>query len=154
MRIFKTTFVFLAISLGLAASATAVEADWNDKGVAWQSYDAGLAQAKQQNKPICLVFFTTWCPHCHAYSRVFHDPNVVAKTKQFVMIRLDRDKNKELSKKFAPDGEYIPRTFFLTPQGALKAELTSGASEYKYFYNESDPQGILGGMTRALTAIK
>ena len=47
--------------------------DWNDANVAWKSYDEGVALAKKEKKPICLVFYTEWCPHCANYSAVFHD---------------------------------------------------------------------------------
>jgi len=82
-----------------------------------------LAAAKKEKKPICLIFYTEWCPHCANYSAVFHDPKVVDTTKRFVMIRLDKDKEAELSKKYAPDGEYIPRTYFLSSAGVLDADI-------------------------------
>src|SRR5882724_1774606 len=92
----------------LAPSAVRAGGDWNDKGIDWQPYDKGLETAKKEKKPVCLVFFTEWCPHCQNYSGVFHDDKVVERAKKFVMIRLDRDKETDVSKKYAPDGEYIP----------------------------------------------
>ena len=124
--------------------------DWNDGGVAWQDYEKGLATAKADKKPVCLIFYTEWCPHCANYSKVFHDPKVVEQSKRFVMIRLDKDKNAELSKRYAPDGEYIPRTYFLTSAGALDAEIHTPRDQYKYFYNESEPGDVLNGMDAAL----
>ena len=62
---------------------------------------------------------------------MFHDAKVVEKSKQFVMIRLDRDKNGEVSKKYAPDGEYIPRTYFLTADGVLDPEIHAPRPQYK-----------------------
>jgi len=123
---------------------------WNDAQIKWMSYEDGLAAAKKSSRPICLVFYTTWCPHCTNYSKVFSDPAVVKKAGSFVMIRLDKDKNRELSKQFKPDGEYIPRTYFLSPDGKLDESLTAGREQYKYFYDEQDPAGILAGMDRAL----
>jgi protein-disulfide reductase (glutathione) len=140
-------------ALAVIWSATVVWAggqDWNDSSIQWMSYDAGLAEAKKTDKPICLIFYTTWCPHCTNYSKVFSDPEVVKKSKSFVMIRLDKDQNKELSKQYAPDGEYIPRTLFLSPDGKLDAGLTEARPQYKYFYDEKNPAAILGGMDRAL----
>ena len=124
--------------------------NWNDAQIKWLPYTDGVAAAKKSGKPICLVFYTTWCPHCANYSKVFSDPAVVKKAESFVMIRLDKDQNKELSKQFKPDGEYIPRTYFLSPDGKLEASLTAGRDQYKYFYDEQDPAGILAGMDRAL----
>src|SRR5262245_59679460 len=92
-----------------AVSAARAGGDWNDAGIGWQPYEAGLAAAKKEKKPVCLVIFTEWCPHCTNYSKVFHDPKVVERSKQLVMIRLDKDKNVDVSQKYAPDGQYIPR---------------------------------------------
>jgi protein-disulfide reductase (glutathione) len=127
--------------------------DWNDKQIAWKSYDDGLAEAKQTKRPVCLIFYTAWCPHCANYSKVFSDPKVVEKSKSFVMIRLDADKNRDLGKKYSPDGGYIPRTFFLTSGGELDASLDAGRPTYKYFYDENNPAGVLAGMDRALQKI-
>ena len=48
--------------------------DWNDAGVAWRSYEEGLKEAKAQKRPVCLVFYTDWCPHCTNYARSFTTP--------------------------------------------------------------------------------
>jgi thiol:disulfide interchange protein len=148
--------VVVAALIAVAAPAHRAYAggDWNDGQVAWKSYDDGLALAKKEQKPICLIFFTEWCPHCKNYSGVFHDPKVVEQSKQFVMIRLDKDKNPEISKKYAPDGEYIPRTYFLKPDGTLDQEIHAPRDQYKYFYDETQPGSVLSGMDTALKKMK
>jgi thiol-disulfide isomerase/thioredoxin len=138
----------------LAAQPGRAGGDWNDANVAWRTYDEGLAASKKENKPVCLVFYTEWCPHCTRYSQIFHDPKVVERSKNFVMIRLDRDKNREISGKFTPDGEYIPRTYFLSPAGTLDPSIQARADQYKYFYSESDPASLLSGMARAMEKLK
>ena len=144
------------VLLGLAV-LTAVPArvggDWNDKQINWRKYEEGLAAAKKEKKPVCLVFYTEWCPHCANYSAVFHDPKVVDLSKRFVMVRLDKDKEKELSKKYAPDGEYIPRTYFLKSDGTLDPDIHAPRDSYKYFYDERDPASLLGGMSEALAKL-
>ncbi|MFH1811739.1 MAG: thioredoxin family protein [Pseudomonadota bacterium] len=128
--------------------------DWNDAQIQWQPFDVGVQAAQVQNKPVCLVFFTEWCPHCTNYAAVFHDPRVVEQAKNFVMIRLDKDKNSEISSRFAPDGEYIPRTYFLTSDGTLDATIQVARPQFKYFYDEKSPEGILAGMAAALEKLK
>ena len=155
-RVRGVAVVVMALALTAMLRVTAVYAgaeDWNDKQIAWKSYDDGLAEAKKADRPICLIFYTTWCPHCANYSKVFSDPKVVEKSKSFVMIRLDADKNKELGQKYSPDGGYIPRTFFLAPNGELDASLSETRDKYKYFYDEKDPAAVLAGMDRALKKI-
>ncbi len=138
-----------------AATAFAGAENWNDTNIRWMSYDDGLAAAKKEHKPVCLIFYTTWCPHCANYSKLFSDPKLVDKSKSFVMVRLDKDKNPELSRKYSPDGEYIPRTYFLSAAGVLDESITEQQRlQYKYFYAETDPSSILAGMDRALQKLK
>jgi thiol:disulfide interchange protein len=146
----------LALSALLAAvlallplpSSGAPEQDWNG-AIAWQTYADGLQQAKRERKPVCLVIYTTWCPHCTAYARLFHSADVVASARRFVMIRVDKDAEPELSKKYGLDGEYIPRTYFLTRDGEV-ARIDSGRSDYRYFYDEANPATLLAAMQKAL----
>ncbi len=140
--------------IALRTPALAGAENWNDAQIKWVSYDDGLTEAKKSQRPICLIFFTSWCPHCANYSKVFSDSKVVEKSKSFVMVRLDKDKNQELSTKYKPDGEYIPRTYFLSSSGQLDESLSEARPQYKYFYGESDPASILGGMDRALAKLK
>jgi thiol-disulfide isomerase/thioredoxin len=144
----------LAALLVFGAADTAVAGgDWNDQEIKWRTYDDGLAEAKKSKKPVMLIFFTEWCPHCKNYSGVFHDPKVVAKSKDFVMIRLDADKNKELSEKYAVDGSYIPRTYFLASNGTL-SDIHAPREQFKYFYDEHNPASILAGMEAAQKQLK
>ncbi len=142
--------VTLATTAALIPTPASAGGDWNDAKIQWQPYEQGIAAAKKDKKPVLLVFYTEWCPHCTNYSKVFHDQKVVDASKKFVMIRLDKDKNAELSKKFAPDGEYIPRTYFLGSDGTLDPALTAPRAEYKYFYDERDPAQLLAAMDAAL----
>lgn len=149
-RFIAAAVLLAAAVVAFNAAARAATEDWNDANIQWLSFDDGLAAAKKEKRPICLIIYTTWCPHCANYSKVFSDPEVVKKSKSFVMVRIDKDKNPELSKKYSPDGEYIPRTLFLSPKGDLDASLTETRPQYKYFYSEHDPASILAGMDRAL----
>jgi protein-disulfide reductase (glutathione) len=134
----------------LGAAPARAGGDWNDKEVKWQPYADGLAAAKKDKKPVCLIFYTEWCPHCANYSGVFHDAKVVDMSKKFVMIRVNNDKEKELAQKYAPDGGYIPRTFFLSSAGQLDAEIHAPRDQYKYFYDERSPDGVMAGMNEAV----
>jgi thiol:disulfide interchange protein len=152
----KTTIGMVALlATVLAAPAARAGGDWNDAGIGWRSYEDGLAAAKKEKKPVCLIFYTEWCPHCGNYSKVFHDPKVVEQAKRFVMIRLDKDKNAEISQKYGPDGAgYIPRTYFLASDGTLAADIHAPREQYKYFYDERDPSSVLAGMDQALQKLK
>lgn len=136
--------------LMMAAAPALAGGDWNDAGIAWKPLEAGLAEAKTADKPVCLVFYTDWCPHCTNYSRIFHDKAVVEAARQFVMVRVNKDQDAAASAKYAPDGQYIPRTFFLKSDGTLRTEITEQREKYRYFYDEEDPASLLRAMKAAL----
>jgi thiol:disulfide interchange protein len=136
-----------------ASNAPHADAEtWNAAQIDWQPYEAGLAQAKAQNKPVCLVLYTHWCPHCKNYSRVFDDAKIVEKARSFVMIRMNAEEHREVAQKYAVDGTYIPRTYFLGPDGAL-ADVHAPRPKFKYFYDERNPGSLLAGMDEALRKI-
>jgi tetratricopeptide (TPR) repeat protein len=128
--------------------------DWNDAAIAWRDYEAGLTEARAAKKPVLLVFFTEWCPHCRNYQRVFHDPRVVAAAKDFVMIRVDRDRSPELSARYAPDGEYIPRTYFLSSDGKIDESIHAPRDQYVYFFDEHGPAPLLAAAKAAKEKLK
>jgi thiol-disulfide isomerase/thioredoxin len=129
-----------------AAPAPTKGEGWNPSQIDWQPYEAGLAQAKAQKKPVCLVFYTGWCPHCRNYSHVFDDPRVVTSARDFVMVHLDADANEAVASKYSPDGAYIPRTFFLAPDGTVDGSIHAPRPSSRFFYDEHDPGSLLAAM--------
>ena len=65
------------------------------------------------------------------------------------MIRIDRDRSHDVSARYAPDGDYIPRTLFLSPDGKIDTSIHAPRDEYLYFYAESDPASLLAGVAQA-----
>ena len=114
---------------------------------------AASSKRRGANKPVCLVFYTTWCPHCRNYSHVFDDPRVVERARDFVMVRLDADAEATVAAKYQVDGGYIPRTYFphLAPTARLDKTIHAPRARSQYFYDERDQQGsLLAGMSAAL----
>ena len=149
MKRFGVAFV-VVVAIVLSTSVALAGGDWNDAGIKWLPYEEGLAEAKKSEKPVCMVLYTDWCPHCTNYSKVFHDSAVVEQAKQFVMIRINTAQQKDVSRKYTPDGSYVPRTYFLAPDGELDPSIHAPRQKYKYFYSENDPASVLGGMKKAL----
>src|SRR5690348_4481925 len=68
--------------------------------IAWKPYAAALEQARAENKPVLLVISASWCPHCRNYEKVFTDAKVVAAAKQFVMVRIDEDREPQVAQHY------------------------------------------------------
>lgn len=127
-----------------------ISVDWNDKGIAWLNYEEGLKLAKQTGKPIILLFYADWCPTCHAYKHIFYDKAVVNATASFIMIRVNSDKAPALNRQYALDGEYVPRTFALSPQGKLLKDLPKKNGRYKYYIQAGQPKKFTALMDNLL----
>jgi thiol-disulfide isomerase/thioredoxin len=136
----------LAPTTSAVASSPASLEPWNPHQIDWQPFDEGLARAKKQHKPVCLVLYTTWCPHCRNYSRVFADPRLVDRAKDFVMIRLDADQNEAIARRYQPDGGYVPRTFILDADGNVDPAGVSGNPRYQHFFDERRADSLLQAM--------
>lgn len=119
--------------------AEASAPDWNDPGIRWRTYQDGMREIGQRGRPGVLVFFTEWCPHCKTYSRVFHDPEIVALSRSFVMIRVDRDEEDALNTLYAKGGAYVPRTLFLKKDRAVDWATRGSDPEYPHFLETENP---------------
>lgn len=129
---------------------TTAAADWNPGGIAWRDLSAGLAEAGRTNKPVMMVVHAEWCSHCRNYSRVFHDPALVSLSERFVMVLADSDHVPAANQRYAVDGRYVPRTYFLDAQGEHRGEIDAGRARYRYFYDENAAGPTIASMERAL----
>lgn len=123
---------------------------FNDADIDWLLFDDGRKRARREGKPIFFLAHTTWCPHCAGYRDVFFDEAVVALMAAFVPVLVDRDLQPDVSAQFAPDGDYIPRTMFLTPDARLAKRLRYTTREFNYFVDYEDPSHLRGYLKRAL----
>ena len=122
---------------------------WNADEIAWMSYESGLEAAASRDVPAIVVVKTGWCSRCRQYANSFSDPNVVTASEEFVMILADQDRVPAVERDLSPDGSYVPRTHFLSPDGVPDASLNSGRTDYRHFVNPSDPSVLLALMERA-----
>ena len=126
----------------MLASAT----PWNPSAIDWKPFDEGLALAKAQKKHVVLVLSASWCPHCRHYSKVFVDPRLVERSKDFVMIRADADADEEVARRYHPDGGYVPRTFILDADGNIEPAGVAKRARYKHFFDEWRADELLEAM--------
>lgn len=80
--------------------------------------DKAVAQAKRENKPLVLDFHAEWCIPCKQMEKsVFPEPKVAAQLKQVLFVRIDTDKEPELTQKLGVVG--LPDIRFVTPTGKI-----------------------------------
>lgn len=69
-----------------------------------RKYDEALTEAKATKKPLVILFYATWCPHCNKMkAEIFTDSAVIDfYSKNFICMAIDAESNygKELKTKF------------------------------------------------------
>jgi len=120
--------------------------------VEWQTWEAGRARARAENKPALLLVWAHWCPRCRELAPVFGQPEIAALAKGVVMIQQNADDRPEwLTEKFdAAFGGYVPRVFLLRPDGTIRTDITSGNPQYPYFYAPRDSGALVRALEQAL----
>ena len=85
--------------------------------ITWHSYDEGMQIAGEQNKPAMIDVYTSWCRYCKDLDRlVYPDPNVIRLADDFVCIKIDADKQRDLAAQYNPRGG-VPVVIFLRSDG-------------------------------------
>ncbi len=98
-------------------------------GVAWQPYsDRLLQEAQQEDKPVIIDFYATWCTPCRELEDItFHDPEVVKRAgADFVMIKIDLTRKgdpgeERLLSRYGVRG--VPTVVFLDRRGQERSDL-------------------------------
>lgn len=115
--------------------------------IAWRGLDEGLAAAAADHRPLMLLIHASWCRQCKALRPAFSDPALVRASEALVMVNLDQDEEPR-SRRYSPDGDYVPRVIFLTPDGAVDPDLRNpGRGRYHHFFSVEDD--LVAAMQRA-----
>ena len=106
-------------------------------------YKKALETAKTEGKPLFIMLYADWCPHCNQMKKeVFSDPNVMDFLKEnYVCIWKNIEKEEGLAIKNKYNTKSLPAFLFLdsdeTLLYALKGEMKTGEfmTEVKYALN-------------------
>ncbi|MBN1939106.1 MAG: thioredoxin family protein [Candidatus Aminicenantes bacterium] len=145
--------VFLALALVFAvqgvqeyldetiAARTAAAGGLAADVIAWQPYsEEALAEAVEAGKPVFIDSFAEWCIPCKELDKMtFNQPEVVAASRKFVMLKTDLTsgsdpKVKEFYRKYNVRG--VPTLIFLKPDGTEISELRGTGFESKDVFLE------------------
>jgi thioredoxin 1 len=88
-------------------------------GIAWSHYyEAALAQAKAEGKPLMVDVFATWCKPCQMLDEdVFSKPEVVEASRDFVCAKVDGDQKPHVRDDLGVTG--YPTVLFLDSNGSV-----------------------------------
>ncbi len=151
-RAFLCNWTVGGAALGLLTHATTASAAGQDGLIQWQTWQDGLQKAAAEKKGIGLLIYADWCPHCRELQPVFRDPETVKASQPIIMIRQNADESPPwLQERFGRLGTYVPRIFFLHPDGTHAAEIQSGNPKYPYFYQPHQGAVLRASMKQAAT---
>jgi len=124
---------------------------WGDS-IPWMELEAGIEKAKEEKKPLMLIIHKTWCGACQTLKGKFAKAKMIAElAKKFIMVNAEDDEE-PWEEEYQPDGgKYIPRIFFLSPDGQVLKDVVNPKDEYKqYPYYYSNPAPIITVMQSVL----
>jgi thioredoxin-related protein len=87
--------------------------------IVWNSdYQAGIDQAKTQNKPVLLAFHSSGCFYCVKMKQsTYHDPEVIQTAGNFIRIMIDVEQQGNIANKYNIGP--IPAYVILNPDGSV-----------------------------------
>ncbi len=95
--------------------------------IEWETnLEEGLARAKQEQKPVLIDTWATWCANCRVLEKkTFNNPRVAAEAKRFVAIKVQLENagteiTKDFMKRFGMKHYSLPTTLLLDSSGKVK----------------------------------
>ena len=108
--------------------------------------DAGLQKAAAENKHMMVIVHIMTCPACVRNKFWFSRSQAIADLSQyFVMVNVEPNEIPRWIRQLTPDGAYVPRILFMTPNGRVLRGIGTGHPEYNYAY--MDEHQVVRSMT-------
>ncbi len=103
------------VCLGLAIISAAIPAH----AVEWvKDYEQGLAQARDEKRPVILDFYADWCGWCKVLDReVYAHPDMAKPLAAYVCIKIDVDREPQVAHAYQVSS--LPRTVVLNAEGRI-----------------------------------
>ena len=123
----------LALALAVTLVAGAQDAAAYSSATWYEGAD-GWAQARRQQRvhgvPIFVYFRAEWCPQCHALDETLEDPEVEARLRQVIKVRIEPEDGDEEQSLFNDDfGAHAFPTVFLVSRSGARRQLSCGSAE-------------------------
>ena len=107
------------------------------QGISWShDYQASLAQAREESKPLMVDVFAERCKPCQLLDEtVFSRADVGEASEAFVTVKVDGDKQEDLREQLGVTG--YPTVLFLAPDGEELGRV-KGAVPYQVMLDEME----------------
>jgi len=122
----------------------------NPNGIKWgDNLDSAFAIASKSNKIIMIDFMAEWCPPCKKMdNKTFSNTNIIKKTNEFIPIRIDVDKQKDIAEEYNGNarkygGIGIPNILFLDKEKNIIRQIVG-------FHNVDQLMGIMDSVLMKL----
>uniref|UniRef100_A0A915BDL8 Thioredoxin domain-containing protein n=1 Tax=Parascaris univalens TaxID=6257 RepID=A0A915BDL8_PARUN len=123
--------------------------------IEWVKWSEAKEQAKTLKKPIFLLIHKSWCGACQALKSTFRSSTdrdeFVKLSKEFVMVNTEDDEEPN-DERYSPDGQYIPRIFFLDVDGTPFENINNKASYPRNSHYFPQLPNLIKAMNKALKA--
>jgi len=131
------TVVFFVLVLGIgyySMSAAPVLSDQNYSyhgGTEWHTdYERAAQIAADEDKPVLVYFWTTWCTYCEDYNQqVYPDPTVQSHLDEFVLVAVNLDADGESTARLKQryGAKYPPQHVAVTADGTQLSRINGYA---------------------------
>lgn len=133
--------IFSIILLVFIYINPAFSQDKTGKGIAFETsgFDAAMAKAKSQNKPLFVHAYASWCHYCtHMADSVYTDAEVARVfNSKFISVKMDMEKEgREMNKKLRIHN--YPTMLYYSPEGELMHRVSGNKTKYELIKQSED----------------
>lgn len=131
----KKVFIVICLLLLIVVSPSRSR---SGEQLQWHTFNAGMDEAKKQNKPLLVDFYADWCHWCRVMDReVFGDTELVTLlNKHFVAVRIRTD---------APGEKILFNKRTYTPQEFAQVAGVQGLPTVLFLSEKEEPLLVIPG---------
>ena len=127
---------FINGSLFPTVNCLAAEDNGFGNNINWIDYEAALAD---KSRPTLVILHKSWCPACKSLKpKIIQSSEFERLSRKFSLVNAKEEDPLHDLAEFNIDGTYIPRIFFLDPDGKVLSHIanSNGNPNYKYYHHQ------------------